>query len=109
MNITWKVTSLQKQDIGNLKDVAVFASFTATATDGDKTASVSYSVNLLEPDAKSFTSLEQTTEAQAVEWVKAGLNAPGKIGVAGVEEELAAKLAAQEPVATAATLPWAQE
>ena len=109
MNITWKVTSLQKQDIGNLKDVAVFAGFTATATEGDKTASVSYSVNLLEPDAKSFTSLEQTTEAQAVEWVKAGLNAPGKIGVAGVEEELAAKLAAQEPVATAATLPWAQE
>ena len=109
MKITWKITSLQKQDIGSLKDVAVFAGFTATATEGDKTASVSYSVNLLEPDAKSFTSLEQTTEAQAVEWVKAGLNAPGKIGVAGVEEELAAKLAAQEPVATAATLPWAQE
>ena len=109
MKITWKVTSLQKQDIGELKDVAVFASFTATATEGDKTASVSYSVNLLPPDAKSFTSLEQTTEAQAVEWVKAGLNAPGKIGVAGVEAELAEKLAAQEPVATAATLPWAQE
>lgn len=109
MNITWKINSLQKHDIGKLKDVAVFASFTATATEGDKTASVSYSVNLLPPDAKSFTSLEQTTEAQAVEWVKAGLNAPGKIGVAGVEEELAAKLAAQEPVATAATLPWAQE
>ena len=109
MNITWKINSLQKQDIGKLKDVAVFASFTATATEGDKTASVSYSVNLLPPDAKSFTSLEQTTEAQAVEWVKAGLNAPGKIGVAGVEAELAAKLAAQEPVATAATLPWAQE
>ena len=109
MNITWKINSLQKQDIDNLKDVAVFAGFTATATEGDKTASVSYSVNLLEPDAKSFTSLEQTTEAQAVEWVKAGLNAPGKIGVAGVEAELAAKLAAQEPVATAATLPWAQE
>ena len=109
MKITWKVTSLQKQDIGKLKDVAVFASFTATATEGDKTASVGYSVNLLTPDAKSFTSLEQTTEAQAVEWVKAGLNAPGKIGVAGVEEELAAKLAAQEPVATAATLPWEKE
>ena len=109
MKTTWKVTSLQKQDIGNLKDVAVFAGFTATATEGDKTASVSYSVNLLPPDAKSFTSLERTTEAQAVEWVKAGLNAPGKIGVAGVEEELAAKLAAQEPVVTAATLPWAQE
>lgn len=109
MKITWKINSLQKQDIDNLKDVAVFAGFTATATEGDKTASVSYSVNLLEPDAKSFTSLEQTTEAQAVEWVKAGLNAPGKIGVAGVEEELAAKLAAQEPVATAATLPWEKE
>jgi len=109
MKITWKVTSLQKQDIDNLKDVAVFAGFTATAAEGDKTASVSYSVNLLPPDAKSFTSLEQTTEAQAVEWVKAGLNAPGKIGVAGVEEELAAKLAAQEPVVTAATLPWGKE
>ena len=109
MKITWKVTSLQKQDIDNLKDVAVFASFTATATEGDKTASVSYSVNLLEPDAKSFTALNTATEAQAVEWVKAGLNAPGKIGVAGVEEELAAKLAAQEPVATAATLPWEKE
>ena len=109
MNITWKINSLQKQDIGKLKDVAVFASFTATATEGDKTASVSYSVDLLPPDAKSFTALGQTTEAQAVEWVKAGLNAPGKIGVAGVEAELAAKLAAQEPVATAATLPWAQE
>lgn len=109
MKIIWKVTSLQKQDIDNLKDVAVFAGFTATATEGDKTASVSYSVNLLPPDAKSFTSLEQTTEAQAVEWVKAGLNAPGKIGVAGVEAELAEKLAAQEPVVTAATLPWEKE
>lgn len=109
MKTTWKVTSLQKQDIDNLKDVAVFAGFTATATEGDKTASVSYSVNLLPPDAKSFTALNTVTEEQAVEWVKAGLNAPGKIGVAGVEEELAAKLAAQEPVATAATLPWAQE
>ena len=66
MNITWKVTSLQKQDIGNLKDVAVFAGFTATATEGDKTASVSYSVNLLEPDAKSFTSLEQTTDRESL-------------------------------------------
>lgn len=109
MKITWKVTSLQKQDIGNLKDVAVFASFTATAIEGDKTASVSYSVNLLPPDAATFTALNTATEAQAIEWVQAGLNAPGKIGVAGVEEELAAKLAAQEPVATAATLPWAQE
>ncbi len=109
MKTTWKVTSLQKQDIGNLKDVAVFASFTATAIEGDKTASVSYSVNLLPPDAKSFTALNTVTEEQAVEWVKAGLNAPGKIGVAGVEAELAEKLAEQEPVVTAATLPWAQE
>lgn len=109
MKITWKVTSLQKQDIGELKDVAVFASFTVTASEGDKTASVSYSVNLLPPDAATFTALNTATEAQAIEWVQAGLNAPGKIGVAGVEEELAAKLAAQEPVATAATLPWAQE
>lgn len=109
MKITWKINSLQKQDIGKLKDVAVFASFTATATEGDKTASVSYSVNLLPPDAATFAALNTATEAQAIEWVQAGLNAPGKIGVAGVEEELAAKLAAQEPVATAATLPWAQE
>jgi hypothetical protein len=109
MKTTWKVTSLQKQDIDNLKDVAVFAGFTATATEGDKTASVSYSVNLLPPDVKSFTALNTVTEEQAVEWVKAGLNAPGKIGVAGVEAELAEKLAAQEPVVTAATLPWAQE
>ena len=106
MKITWKVTSLQKQDIDNLKDVAVFAGFTATATEGDKTASVSYSVNLLPPDAKNFTSLEQTTEAQAVEWVKVGLNAPGKIGVAGVEAELAENLAAQELKTTEAMLPW---
>ena len=109
MKITWKITSLQKQDIDNLKDVAVFAGFTATATEGDKTASVSYSVNLLPPDAKTFTALNTVTEEQAVEWVKAGLNAPGKIGVAGVEAELAEKLAAQEPTTTAATLPWAQE
>ena len=109
MKTTWKITHLQKQDIDNLKDVAVFASFTATATEGDKTASVSYSVNLLPPDSKSFTALNTVTEEQAVEWVKAGLNAPGKIGVAGVEAELAEKLAAQEPVVTAATLPWAQE
>ena len=110
MKITWKINSLQKQDIGKLKDVAVFASFTATATEGDKTASVSYSVNLLEPDAKSFTALNTATEEQAVEWVKAGLNAPGKIGVAGVEAELAAKLAEQDvPVTTTAALPWAKK
>lgn len=110
MKITWKVTSLQKQDIGSLKDVAVFAGFTATATDGKRTASVSYSVNLLPPDAEAFTALDKATEAQAVEWVKAGLNAPGKIGVAGVEAELTAKLTEQEtPVTTSAALPWAKE
>lgn len=110
MNITWKVTSLQKQDIGALKDVAVFAGFTATATEGDKLASVSYSVNLLPPDAEAFTALNKATEAQAIEWVKAGLNAPGNIGVAGVEAELAAKLAEQDAsVTTAAALPWTAE
>lgn len=110
MKIVWSITSLQKQDIATLKNVAVFAGFRATATEGDKTASVEYSINLLPPDAEAFTALDKATEAQAVEWVKTALDAPGKIGVAGVEAELAAKLAEQDaPVTTSAALPWAKE
>lgn len=105
MNITWKVTTLQKQDIGNLKDVAVFASFTATATEGDKTASVSYSVNLLPPDAKSFVALSDLTpeekQAIAVEWVQAAMAQPDKTDIAA---ELAQKLVEQEPVTTTEAL-----
>ena len=106
MKITWKITSLQKQDIDNLKDVAVFAGFTATATEGDKTASVSYSVNLLPPDAKSFVALSGLTpeekQAMAVEWVKAAMAQPDKTDVAA---ELAQKLAEQHgPVTTTETL-----
>lgn len=105
MKTTWKVTSLKKQDIGNLKDVAVFASFTATATEGDKTASVSYSVNLLPPDAKSFVALSDLSpeekQDRAVEWVKAAMAQPDKTDVAA---ELAQKLAEQEPATTTETL-----
>ena len=106
MKITWKITSLQKQDIGSLKDVAVFAGFTATATDGDKTASVSYSVNLLPPDAESFVVLQDLSpeekQAMAVEWVKAAMAQPDKTDVAA---ELAQKLAEQHgPVTTTETL-----
>ena len=106
MKITWKINSLQKQDIDGLKNVAVFAGFTATATEGNKTSSVSYSVNLLPHDAESFTPLDKVTEADAVEWVKASLNAPGKIGVEGVENELAEKLSVQEQTTVSAELPW---
>ena len=105
MKTTWKVTSLQKQDIGNLTDVAVFASFTATATEGDKTASVSYSVNLLPPDAKSFVALSDLSpeekQAKAIEWVKAAMAQPDKTDVAA---ELAQKLAEQAPATTTETL-----
>lgn len=105
MNITWKVTSLQKQDIGNLKDVAVFASFIATATKGKHTASVSYSVNLLPPDAKTFVALSNLSpeekQAMAVEWVKAAMAQPDKTDVAA---ELARKLAEQGPATTTETL-----
>lgn len=105
MKITWKITSLQKQDIEKLKDVAVFAGFTATATEGDKTASVSYSVNLLPPDAKSFVALSDLSPEEkqvlAVEWVKAAMAQPDKTDVAA---ELAQKLAEQEPVTTTEVL-----
>ena len=105
MKITWKVTSLQKQDIGNLKDVAVFASFTATAIEGDKTASVSYSVNLLPPDSKTFVELSDLSQEEkqvlAVEWVKAAMAQPDKTDVAA---ELAQKLAEQAPATTTETL-----
>ena len=105
MKITWKVTSLQKQDIDNLKDVAVFASFTATAIEGDKTASVSYSVNLLPPDSKTFVELSDLSQEEkqvlAVEWVKAAMAQPDKTDVAA---ELAQKLAEQAPATTTETL-----
>lgn len=106
---TWKINSLAVQDVGGLSQVAVFATFTVTATNElGGTSSVSYAVDLLPADAANFTPYASITEAQAVAWVKAAMDAPGKMGVAGVEAELDAALAAQGPAPVVAALPWAE-
>ena len=103
---TMKVTNLQQA--GDDSGTVTMASFTVEGNDGDHVASVSYSVNLL-PPAKGapFVALEDVTQEQAVEWTTAALEAPGKIGIKGVQEEIYALLMAQKkPQAKPVALPW---
>lgn len=102
---TWKINGLQVMQTPGANTVTM-SNFTILGEDGGKTASVSYSVNLLPADPASFTPFDQITEAMAVQWTMDALGDR----VAAMEGEVQALLDAQSvPTPEPAPLPWAQE
>jgi hypothetical protein len=76
----------------------------ATGVDGDHSAS-SYGTTSHEYDASDagFIAYDSVTEANAIEWAKAQLDADA------VEQAIADKIAAEQNPTSAAGVPWAAE
>ena len=99
-----KVTNLQQDRQG----VAVMGSCTVTATCGSFKGQSTHTFDLLPPTegAKLIPALE-IEQTQAVPWLIAAANAPGKIGIEGMKHEaLAALVRQQAPKTTAIPLAW---
>jgi len=80
------------------------SNFTINDTQNGLTGSVTYSVNLLPPDAANFTPYADITQAQAVQWTKDAL---GVARVANMEAEVQALIDAQKlPTPQPVPLPW---
>lgn len=73
INYTWNITQFDVQNVDGLNNVAVQACFVCKGEENGLQGMEGSDVKLLPPDAQSFTALENVTEAQAVEWVKAAL------------------------------------
>lgn len=76
--------TLQTEDLGALKDVAVFASFTTRK--GDKTKQ--YSVNLLPPKGKDFIPFKELTDEDKAAFVRAKMGQGHTMTEAEFEAEL---------------------
>jgi hypothetical protein len=112
---TWSITGLLVKNEDGLSEVAVMSNFSINGVDeSGKTGQVSYSVNLLPPDAANFTPYNQITEAQAIQWTKDALDAtgPNEEGLyrtQAMELEVQAQIDAQYiPEPQPAPLPWSQ-
>lgn len=110
---TWSITGLLVKNEEGLEEVAVMSNFAINGVDENgKTGSVSYSVNLLPPDAQNFTPYVDITEAQAIGWTQAALDAtgPNEQGLyrtQAMELEVQQQIDAQYiPEPQPAPLPW---
>ena len=103
---TWSINGLLVQNTDGLSNVAVMSNFTILGVEGDITGQVSYSVNLLPPDAANFTPYADITEAEAIDWTQAAL---GLDRVAAMEQEVQQNIDQQKiPTPQPAPLPWTQ-
>ena len=101
---TWSINNLLVQNEDGLTEVAVMSNFTIQGVEGDITGQLSYSVNLLPPDAANFTPYADITEAQAIDWTQAAL---GPNRVAAMEQEVQTSIDQQKiPTPQPAPLPW---
>lgn len=100
----WNVSSIDVQDIDALKSVIVKALFEVSAHDQGRNAFLSGEVNLLPPNAATFTELEFVQLEQAVSWVKEAL---GDEAVTNYEA-LIKKIIEDQPISKPeVALPWA--
>ena len=97
MAVTWTISTLER----NTEDGVVVAHWQASDVDGDHTGS-SYGTCGFTPDADAdgYTAYADITEAQAIEWVKAGVDADA------VEASIASQIADSKAPAITAGVPW---
>ena len=95
----WKINSLSTMNAPE-PETAVMSNFTISK-DGQ---SVTYSVNLLPADSKSFTPYADVTQELAIQWTQSAL---GEDRVSAMEAEVDALIAqAKVPTPTPQPLPW---
>ena len=97
MAVTWTISTLER----NTEDGVVVAHWQASDVDGDHTGS-SYGTCGFTPDADAdgYTAYADITEAQAIGWVKADVDADA------VEAGIAAQIADSKAPAITAGVPW---
>ena len=97
MAVTWTISTLER----NTDDGVVVAHWRASDADGDHSGS-SYGTCGFTPDADAdgYTAYADITEAQAIGWVKADVDADA------VEASIAAQIADSKAPAITAGVPW---
>ena len=97
MAVTWTISTLER----NTDDGVVVAHWQASDVDGDHTGS-SYGTCGFTPDADAdgYTAYADITEAQAIGWVKADVDADA------VEAGIASQIADSKAPAITAGVPW---
>jgi hypothetical protein len=101
MNITWKISQLER----NVSHSGVIrAHWRAEATDGEFTASVYGDVSFdPDPESETFVPFEELTESLVVDWVKQQL---GSERVAELEQVLATDIDHQKSPRVVSGTPW---
>ena len=97
MAVTWTISTLER----NTDDGVVVAHWRASDADGEHSGS-SYGTCGFTPDstADGYTAYADITETQAIEWVKADVDADA------VEASIAAQIADSKAPAISTGVPW---
>jgi cytochrome c1 len=97
MAVTWTISTLER----NTDDGVVVAHWRASDADGEHSGS-SYGTCGFTPDADAdgYTAYADITETQAIEWVKADVDADA------VEASIAAQIADSKAPAISTGVPW---
>ena len=97
MAVTWTISTLER----NTDDGVVVAHWRASDVDGDHSGS-SYGTCGFTPDSSSegYTAYADITESQAIEWVKADVDADA------IETSIAAQIADSKAPAVSTGVPW---
>lgn len=107
---TWKLTSLKKQNTNNLNSVVVQTYWQKIGTDEDGNEGLfsgATPFNPAEVDPQNFTSFENLTEEQVLNWIKAVVVGSYEQHVnERILEEINSKKSPIEDV-SAENLPWA--
>ena len=115
MAVTWKITNLDTtKTVGSLSDVVRTIHWRAEDSEivGSGNSAITHtgssygSIGLAEPDASSFTAYADITEANAITWTKAALNANEADVVAGVEADIAAQITESKTPTVTSGVPW---
>jgi hypothetical protein len=103
--MNWIINSLSVLNVPEPETV-VMSNFTISDTQDGLTGSVTYSVNLLPPDASNFIPYADITQAEAVQWTQDAL---GVDRVAAMEAEVQTQIDAQKiPTPQPVPLPWVE-
>jgi hypothetical protein len=106
MAATWTVSSMERtltDSESGLTDIVVTLHWQLTDSDGDHHGRCYGTVGLSEPDADSFTSYADISEADAIAWAKAAI---GEEQVAAYEASVASQIELSKNPVSAAGVPW---
>ena len=104
MAATWTVSTMERTlTDGALSDVVTTLHWQVTDSDGEHHGRCYGTVNLEAPDADSFTSYADISEADAIAWCKAAI---GEEQVAAYEASVASQIELSKNPVSGTGVPW---